>query len=218
MVELTLWLTGIASGTNNVQQGNRCGFGICRGGKRTGLGFSIRFQQFNFQVRWWECKIKPNFCLISCELKPLNARRNFWRSDRILNQYEELMLNFRSTSWWTQNWWSDSDLCTKNAIDECFIWLIQPPHPSLCQTFWLACHKEVEVPLNFHLIVPYETNKISFDAFSVLITEFFSSRVGYLMICFCTNMTHKRKQMRDHDYRLLWIRILPLRCPAEGSS
>ena len=68
----------------------------------------------------------------------------------------QLMLNFRSTSWWTQNWWSDSDLCTKNAIDECFIWLIQSPHPNLCQTFWLACHEEVELTLNFHLIVPYE--------------------------------------------------------------
>ena len=74
---------------------------------------------------WWECKIKPDFCLINRNLKPPNALRNVWVSDCILNQYEKLTLSFRSTFWLTQDWWSDIDLCTKNAINECLNWLIQ---------------------------------------------------------------------------------------------
>ena len=36
---------------------------------------------------WLECKIKPQLCLISRNLKPLNALRNVWLSSWILNQW-----------------------------------------------------------------------------------------------------------------------------------
>lgn len=49
----------------------------------------------------------------------------------LLIAYEELTLAFLYTSWWNQDWWSDMDLCTKNAIHECFNWLIQSRNPSL---------------------------------------------------------------------------------------
>ena len=78
------------------------------------------------------------------------ALRNVWLSDRILNQYQELTLGFEflRASWLTQDWWSDIDFWTKNAVNECLNRLIQSRHPSLRQTFWLVCHEEVELPVN----------------------------------------------------------------------
>ena len=96
---------------------------------------------------WWDCKIKPDVCLINRELKSLNALWDVWLSDCILNQYEELTLGFLSASWWTQDWWSDINLCTENAVNECFNRLIQSRCPSLREAFWLVCHDEVELSL-----------------------------------------------------------------------
>ena len=138
-------------------------------------------------------------------LKPLNALRNFWLSDRTLNQYEELASGFVSASWWTQDWWSDNNLCADNAINECLNRLIQSRHPSFRQTFWLVCHEEVESLLNFRIIFPY-------DGFSALIAEFFfSSRLSYCMICFRTN-TCREPSLWFCPWRMLNF------CPCEFSS
>ena len=123
---------------------------------------------------WWDCMIKPDFCLINGELKPLNALRNVWLTDCILNQYVKLTLSLLRASCYTQDWWSDIDLRTKKTVKECLNRLIQYCHSSLRQTFWLVCH-EVELPLNSCIIIPYEVNQISFDGFSTLIAERFSS-------------------------------------------
>ena len=136
---------------------------------------------------WWDCMIKPDFCLINGELKPLNALRNVWLTDCILNQYVKLTLSLLRASCYTQDWWSDIDLRTKKTVKECLNRLIQYRHSSLRQTFWLVCH-EVELPLNSCIIIPYEVNQISFDGFSTLIAERFSSWTWEWMICFRTDI------------------------------
>lgn len=125
----------------------------------------------------WNCKIKPDFWLINCELKSLNALRDVSLSDHILSQYKELMLGFLSTSWWTQDWWHvpDIDLCTEKTINKHLNWLIQSCPPCLHQAFWLACCEKLK--LFFNLIIPCKINYTAFDGFSTLITGLVNTRI-----------------------------------------
>ena len=122
------------------------------------------------------------------------ALRNVWLSDRILNQYQELTLGFEflRASWLTQDWWSDIDFWTKNAVNECLNRLIQSRHPSLRQTFWLVCHEEVELPVN-QFALSLLMKEIRFPLMDM--------RLKWPLV---QHSSHKWKQIRDRDYHHFW--------------
>ena len=77
------------------------------------------------------------------------------------------MLCFFCASWWTQDWWSDIDLCTKNAINKCLNWLIKSHSPYQLVSNLLNClpwkSQIASQLLHYH----------SFGGFSTLIAEIF---------------------------------------------
>ena len=119
---------------------------------------------FHLQIhRFVDSKLHFSSCLLKAVIIPNHT-------------LGEVMLCFFCASWWTQDWWSDIDLCTKNAINKCLNWLIKSHSPYQLVSNLLNClpwkSQIASQLLHYH----------SFGGFSTLIAEMFSStiQVGWM--------------------------------------